>query len=454
MTNTIKNIDIQLRDNASNKLYPLAHKDSGGNVIVDTYLRTNDNRAHVFYGTCSTAASTAAKFVDCSNFTDLSTGAVILVKFSNTNSAAVDSITLNVNSSGAKPIKCIINGSINNLPSASYLLANQTYLFSYDGTNWVTVADYNTDSSVTQTLVTANSDYPLLLAPSGQTATITTTANFATGATFNPNTGTLTATTFSGALSGNATTATNATNATYPMVTAETLASRTRYLALVNGHSTENKSLYTSSILYTQYDTTWMLLALGVANSNKGWARFFDNSHSYYGQIATGTTFTGNHNYYLPDATGTLALTSSDITGNAATATSATSATRATQDGSGNTISSYYCTLSTAQTISGTKTFTARPLIDISGTALAANAVANILSFKYKNPNNQLKTVDVIRTYGDSEASTAYNGIAIIGSSSGTTVISAGENAATVIANEAISNTENAYIITDGSINF
>lgn len=41
-----------------------------------------------------------------------------------------------------------------------------------------------------------------------------------------------------------------------------------------------------------------------------------------------------------------------DWKGNAATAT------KATQDGSGNTITSYYCTLSTAQTISGTKTFT------------------------------------------------------------------------------------------------
>ena len=35
----------------------------------------------------------------------------------------------------------------------------------------------------------------------------------------------------------------------------------------------------------------------------------------------------------------------------------ADSATKATQDGSGNTITSYYCTLSTTQTISGAKTF-------------------------------------------------------------------------------------------------
>ena len=43
-----------------------------------------------------------------------------------------------------------------------------------------------------------------------------------------------------------------------------------------------------------------------------------------------------------------------DLTGNADTAT------RATEDASGNTITSYYCTLSTAQTVSGSKTFSGK----------------------------------------------------------------------------------------------
>ena len=55
--------------------------------------------------------------------------------------------------------------------------------------------------------------------------------------------------------------------------------------------------------------------------------------------------------------TGTVSSTfSGNLTGNASTAT------KATQDASGNTITSYYCTLSTNQTISGTKTFSAMPL--------------------------------------------------------------------------------------------
>lgn len=53
----------------------------------------------IHYGTCSTAAATAAKVVQCDGF-QLVTGARIAVKFSNANTAA--SPTLNVNGTGAK----------------------------------------------------------------------------------------------------------------------------------------------------------------------------------------------------------------------------------------------------------------------------------------------------------------------------------------------------------------
>ena len=51
----------------------------------------------------------------------------------------------------------------------------------------------NTDTKVTQTVKTDNANYPLLLAPSGQTATTTTTACFDSGVTLNPSTNTITA---------------------------------------------------------------------------------------------------------------------------------------------------------------------------------------------------------------------------------------------------------------------
>lgn len=53
--------------------------------------------------------------------------------------------------------------------------------------------DNNTDTKVTQTVKTDNANYPLLLAPSGQTATATTTACFDSGVTLNPSTNTIAA---------------------------------------------------------------------------------------------------------------------------------------------------------------------------------------------------------------------------------------------------------------------
>ena len=62
------------------------------------------------------------------------------------------------------------------------------------GTTTMTMpANPNTDTKVTQTLTSSNASYPLLLAPSGQTATTTTTARFASGVTLNPSTNTITA---------------------------------------------------------------------------------------------------------------------------------------------------------------------------------------------------------------------------------------------------------------------
>ena len=110
--------------------------------------------------------------------------------------------------------------------------------------------------------------------------------------------------------------------------------------------------------------------------------------------------------------------------------------------------------LSTAQTVGGTKTFTSYVVIDRSASAVALGNMLAILQFKYKNPDNQVKTVQVIRTYGDTETGTANNGFVIVGSNSGATVLCAGESAEPVIdANQSISNTENIYLIADGSIN-
>ena len=127
------------------------------------------NSGGVFYGTCSTAAGTVAKVVECADFTadNLKAGAIIIVTFTATNSGAVANLTMNVNGTGAKHIKYINNGTLGNLSSAGYLKANTEYPFYYDGANWVcwfnvnttysalSEADMHTGTATTARLITA-----------------------------------------------------------------------------------------------------------------------------------------------------------------------------------------------------------------------------------------------------------------------------------------------------------
>lgn len=79
-------------------------------------------------GTCSTAATTAAKTVAISNFILLKNGSVA-VRF--TAGISVTGATLNVNSTGAKAI--YINGQP---VQPGDVRAGQTAIMTYDGTNW------------------------------------------------------------------------------------------------------------------------------------------------------------------------------------------------------------------------------------------------------------------------------------------------------------------------------
>ena len=107
------------------------------------------NTGGLFYGTCSTAAGTTAKVVECADFTaeNLKAGTIIVVTFTATNSGAVANLTMNVNGTGAKHIKYINNGTLGNLSSAGYIKANTEYPFYYDGANWVVWFNYNTTYS-------------------------------------------------------------------------------------------------------------------------------------------------------------------------------------------------------------------------------------------------------------------------------------------------------------------
>ncbi len=80
----------------------------------------------MLFGTCSTAAGTAAKATTITGFS-LYSGVVVCVQFSANNTAA--SPTLNVSGTGAKPI--YTNGV-----RYAYWLAGATVTFVYDGANW------------------------------------------------------------------------------------------------------------------------------------------------------------------------------------------------------------------------------------------------------------------------------------------------------------------------------
>lgn len=106
----------------------------------------------ILYGSCSTAASTAIKdvlLVDSSGY-ELTTGIQIAVNFSITNTAAVDSLKLRVesnNADDAKPIKYM--NTI--LPSADVLTSGKIYNFVYDGTSWNIIGDLNKSGIVAAT---------------------------------------------------------------------------------------------------------------------------------------------------------------------------------------------------------------------------------------------------------------------------------------------------------------
>lgn len=165
---------------------------------------SNIGNAKIFYGTCSTAGATAAKIVDCSIFTsaDLVNGALIFVTFSETNTATPVTLTMNVNSTGAKSIrKQYTAASVTYLTGGQEIQGNVTYLFTYNGSSWVCMTlDYNTTyPTVTAESATAGtSTIAGLVSPSVLKTAITTHAPAAitesdvAGWGFTKNAGTLT----------------------------------------------------------------------------------------------------------------------------------------------------------------------------------------------------------------------------------------------------------------------
>lgn len=145
------------------------------------------NNLNIHYGVCETSAATATKAVTCDTFSadDLTTGAIVYVTFTNTNTTTASNLTLSVNGTTAKPIKYQYNASAtSSLPGAGYLIANQTYAFTYNGTNWVTRdMHYNTDTNTLMRTYSnkANVELPI---PGVSTTASSASAAWATTSTY------------------------------------------------------------------------------------------------------------------------------------------------------------------------------------------------------------------------------------------------------------------------------
>ena len=109
-------------------------------VTVKIKIPANPDRRKAFYGTCDTAAATAAKVVTLSN-TDgwvLVAGTIIGVKFTNSNTAS--SVTLAVNGEAAKSIfydNAAYTGSSTDVCGK----ADRLVYYMYDGTYWVYIGN-------------------------------------------------------------------------------------------------------------------------------------------------------------------------------------------------------------------------------------------------------------------------------------------------------------------------
>lgn len=116
--------------------------------VIDTAGNTH-LVGSTLYGTCPTAAGTAAKVVTCANFDKLEIGVTIHVKFDNANTAS--SPTLNVNNLGPKKIAIAVADGTAQQPLGYGWNMGAVVSFTYDGTYWLMNDNYNVVTSTTDT---------------------------------------------------------------------------------------------------------------------------------------------------------------------------------------------------------------------------------------------------------------------------------------------------------------
>ena len=121
-------------------------------------LASSANNKAMWYGTCATAAGTAAKTSTITGITSLYTGLTICIKFTNSNTASQP--TLNLNSLGAKYITRYGTTSAGQATSSSWQ-AGSVITMTYDGTYWQ-MHDWNNTTYSSKTAASGGTDVSLV----------------------------------------------------------------------------------------------------------------------------------------------------------------------------------------------------------------------------------------------------------------------------------------------------
>jgi hypothetical protein len=234
--------------------------------------------------------------------------------------------------------------------------------------------------------------------------------NFTGTLTYNPSTNALTATTFTGDLSGIAKVATNATNASN-LNTTQTTTSGTFYPTFVSSNTNGFYPNFTGTLSYNP--STNALTATTFTGDLSGTAKVATNATNASNLNTTQTTTSGtfyptfvssNTNGFYPNFTGTLsynpstnALTAAtfagDLSGNASTATNATNASNLNTTLTSST-NAFYPTFVSSNTNGFYPNFVGSLTYTPSTNALTATTFIGALSGTATNSNNVLLTTD------------------------------------------------------------
>lgn len=158
-----------------NKVDKVSGKDLSTNDFTDTEQSKLD-ATNVAYGTCTTAAATAAKVITISGNTNwkLAAGSIIVIKFSYTNTA--ESPTFNVNSTGAKSV--LYGTAVITTSSLSYAgYASRYGIYAYDGTRYVFVG-WSYDANTTYSNASLGQGYGTCATAAATTAKAVTLSSY------------------------------------------------------------------------------------------------------------------------------------------------------------------------------------------------------------------------------------------------------------------------------------